>query len=632
VSLKYQALTFESFLDCKVNAFIFLEVLMIRGIAAAPGIAIGKARVKKESHTAIVKRSINNVSAEKNRYRQVLQTAKLQIAAVAARVTRELGSEQAAIIEAQLLMVEDPELLAAVERRIETERVNAEYAFQIEMERYLQLLNHASDAYLQERVADLKDVTLRVANLLLADDVDSGGQITDTCIIVAHDLMPSETAQLDRTKVLGFVTASGGATSHTVVMARTLGIAAVVGAASALDVICDGDLLVVDGSLGMVWINPGQQELSRLEQQQHELQNLQHYLDQLREVAAVTRDGRPVILAANLGNYQDVDLIRKKGVTAIGLFRTEFLYMDQNHLPDEAEQFRVYQAVLTAMDGQEVIARTLDIGGDKKLPYLEIPPEENPFLGYRAIRLCLECRDWFKTQLRALLRASVFGHLKIMFPMITNLDELRQAKQLIAEAKQELQSEQIAYNNQVEIGMMVEVPAAALMSDKFAPEVDFFSIGTNDLTQYTLAVDRCNPKVASLYTAFDPAVLRLIQLVINNAHQAGKPVGMCGEMAGDPLTVPLLLGFGLDEFSVNPGALLKVKQAIRRWDTGVCQQLAREVMRLSTAEAVRDYLIKANHTATGMRRGRGEPACPPLTQNSTHIRFLVTERRKTNNE
>ncbi len=566
---------------------------MQQGIPASAGIAIGNAFRLVKANLDVTRRVIDDPQAETARFQAAVAAAKTQIAALVGLATRQAGPEQAAIFEAQALMLEDPALSDGVSASIAKDRVNAEYALKSVMDQYITLLGQADNEYLRERTADLRDVTNRLLAALAGVAYQSLTDLPGPVIIVADDLLPSETAQMDRSKVLGLVTALGGPTSHTAIMARTFEIPAVVGLGETAATIHTGDPLIVDGAAGLVIVRPDPAQLEEYGAAQNRFRRAQAELAELRTAPAITRDGRRIELAANIGGPKEVPLVLEKGAAAVGLFRTEFLYMDQQSAPSEETQFQAYRAVLAKMEGKPVIIRTLDIGGDKQLPYLPIPAELNPFLGYRALRLCLDRRDLFKTQLRAILRASVHGNLQIMFPMVSGIEELRAAKAVLAEVRQELQAAGIPFRSDIAVGIMVEIPAAALISDLLAQEADFFSIGTNDLIQYSLAVDRTNQKVAGLYNPFHPAVLRLIKLIADNAHRAGKWVGLCGEMGGDPRLIPLLVGLGLDELSMNAGALLAAKKRIRALDSGECAHHAQQALQLATAAEIEAYMTRS---------------------------------------
>jgi phosphotransferase system enzyme I (PtsI) len=563
---------------------------MLKGIAASHGIAIGRALVLQERNIEINKISITNVEEEKKRFKEAVDKASEQLTKIRDKALEKLGADKAQIFESHLFMLQDPEFIGAVENAIESEKINSEYALQNTTNMFVSIFEQMDNEYMRERAADIKDVSQRILNILQGVENVSLASIDEECIIVAKDLTPSDTAQMDREKVLGFATEIGGRTSHSAIMARSLEIPAVVGIGTSIESIKNGDLVILDGNEGTLIVNPNDEQIEKYKAMQKAADILKNELSKLRDLDSITLDGRKVEIAGNIGTPQNAQNVINNGGEGVGLFRTEFLYMDKDSLPTEEEQFNAYKQALQIMQGRPVIIRTLDIGGDKKLPYLPIKEEMNPFLGYRAIRLCLDRKDIFKTQLRALLRASVFGKLKIMFPMISSLQELREAKKVLEEAKSELNSERIEYSNDIEVGIMIEIPSAAVISDVLAKEVDFFSIGTNDLVQYTVAVDRMNEKIAYLYDPFHPAVLRLIKLVIDNAHKEGKWVGMCGEMAGDPKAIPVLLGMGLDEFSMSASSILTARKLIRSLNFEDAKKIANEVLSLGTAEEIKKYL------------------------------------------
>jgi phosphotransferase system enzyme I (PtsI) len=551
---------------------------------------MGMAVVIAQNEIQIPQKNIPDVELELQRFANGVEQAKHQIAGIQKAAVSKFGRDKAEIFTAHLLMLEDPEFLKQVESRIRNEKVNAEYALQVALDFYLSALQALDDPYLRERTADLKDVGARVIRILMGKATFSALDIPGKCIIVAHDLTPSETAQMNREKILGFVTELGGATSHTAIMARSIGIPAIVGLQTAASQIRTGDQIIIDGETGDVLINPDPQVIGDYQKKQVSMEKARRDLLRLKEAVPITRDGRRIVLAANIGHFKDVGLLLENGADGVGLFRTEFLFMDQSTLPTEEDQFQTYKQVLEAMGGKPVIIRTLDIGGDKKLDSLPIPPELNPFLGYRALRLCLDRQDIFQTQLRAILRASPYGNLKVMFPMVSGLEELRQARQIASAVQRDLEREGIRFNSHIEWGIMIEIPSAAVISDILAPETDFFSLGTNDLIQYTLAVDRTNEKVSPLYEPFHPAVLRLIKMVIDNAHQAGKWVGMCGEMAADTRLLPVLIGLGIDELSVSPASVLKTKKGIRSLDFKKAEAIAGEALKFTTIAELKIYL------------------------------------------
>lgn len=479
-----------------------------------------------------------------------------------------------------------------LKNKIKNEAVNAEYALNEVKDMFVAIFEGMDNAYMKERAADVKDVTGRVLRHILGIKVIDLSSLKDEVVLVAHDLTPSDTATMDKSKVLGFLTDIGGRTSHTAIMSRTLEIAAIVGLSDATKTIKDNDIVIFDGDTGEVFVNPEQSLIDEYTEKKRLFEEEKKELELLKGKKSVTTDGKHVELAGNIGTPNDIEGLIKNDAEGVGLYRTEFLYMNSDKFPEEDTQYEAYKAVLEGMEGKPVVIRTLDIGGDKKLSYFEMEKEMNPFLGYRAIRLCLDKTEIFKTQLRALYRASVHGKLRIMFPMISSLEELLKAKEICNEVKKELSNEGIEYSKDVEIGMMIEVPSAAVISDILAKHVDFFSIGTNDLIQYTCAVDRMNQKISYLYNQFNPAVLRLINLVIKNAHAEGKWVGMCGESAGDQKMIPILLGFGLDEFSMSPISILRARKLVTSVSEADMKALANEVLSLSTAEEIEEYMEK----------------------------------------
>lgn len=563
---------------------------MIKGVAASSGIAIGKALVVEKKSIDIQNKKIDNIGEEKERFLKAVETAKEQINKIKNLAQKRLGGEEAAIFDAHMMMLNDPELIDAVTMKIENEKVNAEYALKTTVETFVETFEQMDNEYMRERAADVKDVGGRISNILLGINDTSLAEIYEKCIVVAKDLTPSDTAQMDSEMVIGFVTDMGGRTSHSAIMARTLEIPAVVGTQNGTENIKSGDTLILDGGNGVIIINPEKKVIDEYNKKIEEIAKYKNELIKYKGVESITPDGRKVELAANIGNPKDIAGVIKNDAEGIGLFRTEFLYMDRDSMPTEEEQFNAYKTVLEGMKNKPVIIRTLDIGGDKKLSYLPIGDEMNPFLGYRAIRICLDRKDIFKTQLRALYRASVYGKLKIMFPMISGLPEILSAKEIIEEVKQELKKEGIAFSNEVQVGIMIEIPSAAVTSDILAKHVDFFSIGTNDLVQYTLAVDRMNERISHMSDPFNPAVLRLIKMVIDNGHKEGIMVGMCGEMAGDPMAVPVLLGFGLDEFSMSASSVLNTRKLIRSLEYKKAKEIGDKVLTLSTSSEIKEYI------------------------------------------
>ncbi|MFF2157601.1 phosphoenolpyruvate--protein phosphotransferase [Paenibacillus chitinolyticus] len=558
----------------------------IRGIAASAGIAIARAFRLEHPDLTVVRKTVEDTEAEVAKFEQALEKSSAELEAIKEQTLREMGEEKAEIFESHLLVLGDPELVDPVKAKIRDEKVNAEFAMNEIAMTFVEMFENMNSDYLKERAADMRDVTKRVLAHLLGVKFVSPSSISEETVVVAEDLTPSDTAQLNRTYVKGFTTNIGGRTSHSAIMARSLEIPAVVGTKNVLDLVKDGDLLIVDGLDGDVLINPEPAVVEEYRAKQQRYAEQRAEWAKLRNEPTVTPDGHHVELAANIGTPADVAGVLENGGEAVGLYRTEFLYMGRDQLPTEEEQYKAYKAVLEKMEGKPVVVRTLDIGGDKELPYLQLPKEMNPFLGFRAIRLCLEREDIFRTQLRALLRASVHGSLRIMFPMIATLDEFRQAKALLLEEKAKLAAEGMPASDEIQLGIMVEIPSTAVMADQFAKEVDFFSIGTNDLIQYTMAADRMNERVSYLYQPYNPAILRLVKMVIDAAHREGKWAGMCGEMAGDTTAIPLLLGLGLDEFSMSATSILPARSQIVKLSLSEMRELAARAIELSTAEEV----------------------------------------------
>ena len=566
---------------------------MYKGTGASPGIALGKALVIEHNELVIEKKTTDNIDEEIQKLENAVKVSKEELTKVKEKALAELGEHEAEIFEAHLLVLEDPELIDSAISKIRDEKVNAEYALNEIKEMFVSMFESMDNEYMRERAADIKDVTNRVLRHILGIKVVDLAGLDEEVVLIAHDLTPSDTATMNKNMVIGFLTDIGGRTSHTAIMARTLEIAAVVGLNDITKKVKDGDYIVFNGDTGEVIVNPDEETKVKYASLKELFEEYRKSLELLKGQASITTDGRHVELAGNIGSPNDVEGLIKNDAEGVGLYRTEFLYMDkEDSFPTEEEQYEAYKAVLEGMNNKPIVIRTLDIGGDKELPYFEMEPEMNPFLGYRAIRLCLDRKDIFKTQLRALYRASVHGKLRIMFPMISSLEELLDAKEVIKEVLKELDAENIAYSNDVEVGMMIEIPSAAVISDVLAKHVDFFSIGTNDLIQYTCAVDRMNQKISHLYNQFNPAVLRLIKMVIDNAHKEGKWVGMCGESAGDQRMIPILLGFGLDEFSMSPISILPARKLITSLSYEDMQKFADEVLAMGTAKEIKEYVDK----------------------------------------
>lgn len=562
----------------------------IKGIGASPGIAIGKALVLERKEMVIEKKENVNVEVEVEKLNSAVDTSKKELSAVKEKVAKELGEEEAEIFGAHLLVLEDPEFIGEAENKIKNESLNAEYALNEVKDMFVSIFESMDNDYMRERAADVKDVTNRVLRHILGIKIIDLSNLSDEVVLIAHDLTPSDTATMDKKKVLGFLTNIGGRTSHTAIMSRTLEIPAIVGLSDVTDKVKDSDMIVFDGDKGIVIVSPEEDVVAENQEKKRIFEEDKKALELLKGQPSVTTDKKHVELAGNIGTPNDLEGLINNDAEGVGLYRTEFLYMDSDEFPSEEIQFEAYKKVLEGMNGKPVVIRTLDIGGDKKLSYFEMEEEMNPFLGYRAIRLCLDRTDIFKTQLRALFRASVYGKLRIMFPMISSLEELLAAKAICEEVKSDLKAEGLGYSDDVEIGMMIEIPSAAVISDLLAKHVDFFSIGTNDLIQYTCAVDRMNQKISYLYNQFNPAVLRLIKMVIKNAHAEGKWVGMCGESAGDQMMIPILLGFGLDEFSMSPISILRARRLINSVSEKDMQALSDKVLEFGTAKEIESYM------------------------------------------
>ena len=535
---------------------------MKKGIAASKGYAIGTVFLQEHEEIVITDQKVTDVAAEKEALQKSLDASRAQLEKIKEKAAAEMGEEKAAVFEAHITLLDDPEFTGAMAMEIESNSINAMKAVDNVTNMFVSIFESMEDAYMRERAADIKDVSKRIIANLAGKSADAFAITEANTVVVAHDLTPSDTAQLDRSKVVGFITNIGGRTSHAAIMARTLEIPAVLGLGDITSAVKTGDKIIVDGITGDVIINPSEDVIAEYEAKKEKFKEEQEELKKLIDVKTTTKSGKRVEVCGNIGQPEDVLGVIANGGDGVGLFRTEFLYMDRDNAPTEEEQYESYKFVLEKVEGKQVVIRTLDIGGDKTLPYLPLPEEMNPFLGYRAIRLCLDRKEIFKVQLRALLRASVYGNLCVMFPMISGLEEFQNAKAVVEECKAELRAEGKEYSDSIQWGIMVEIPAAAVYADELAKHVDFFSIGTNDLIQYTLAADRMSEKVSYLYNPMHPAVLRLIKMTIDGAHKHGKWVGMCGEMAGDEAAIPTLVEYGLDEFSMSATSILNAKKII----------------------------------------------------------------------
>lgn len=561
---------------------------MLKGIAASAGVSVAKV-YKLEAPVVVIEKKDGVPAEEIEKFNNALEKTIKDIEGVKERAAKRLSEEELAVFDAHLMMAQDPEFASQIKSMIENDKVNAEYAADTIASQMIAMFEAMDNDYFRERAADIKDVTFRLKCNLLGLQIPDLTAIDEPTVIVAHDLTPSDTAQLNEW-VKGFATAIGGKTSHSAIMANSLEIPAVVGCSGVLEAVKTGDVIGLDALDGYVYVNPDEDKVKELEAKAKAYAEEKEALKVLVSAKSITTDGHEVELAGNIGGFKDVEGVLKNGGEGVGLFRTEFLYMDNDHFPTEEEQFEAYKQVLEGMDGKKVVVRTLDIGGDKKLSYYTFPEEMNPFLGYRAIRLCLKEQDIFRTQLRALCRASVYGKLCIMFPMIATINEFRQAKAIYEDVKAELISEGVQVADDIQVGMMVEIPAAAVLVDEFSKYADFFSIGTNDLIQYSMAADRMSENVSYLYQPYNPSILRLINMTIQGAHKNGRWVGMCGAMAGEPYAVPILLGLGLDEFSMSATQILKARKVVTSLSFEEMKKLAAECLNKDTAEEVLDYV------------------------------------------
>ncbi|MDD3905287.1 MAG: phosphoenolpyruvate--protein phosphotransferase [Candidatus Omnitrophica bacterium] len=567
---------------------------MLKGIPASPGITVGKAFLYGREQYTIPRRTVNDLQIpnEIKRFKDALVQTKNEIQDIKKHISEEMGLEHGQIFSAHLLVIDDSMLIEEVVSRLKRERLSIEYIFQDVLRRYIKVFSEMDDEYLKERISDVNDVGRRILKNLIGAKEDVLANLKEKVIVIAYDLSPSDTATMHKRNVVAFATDIGGRTSHTAIMAKSLEIPAVVGLETATRKVESGDAVIIDGTHGIIIINPTLATIKKYEKDKVRFAEVGKHLLELKNMPCVTLDGKAIELSANIEVPEDVPSVIGHGATGIGLYRTEYFYMNRKDLPAEEEQYKAYSAVVKRLKPDPVIVRTLDIGGDKFLSQLEVPQQMNPFLGWRAIRFCLARPDIFKMQLRAILRASSHGKLKIMYPMISGLEELRQANALLEEAERELKKEGIPFDENMEVGAMIEVPSAAITSDILAKEVDFFSIGTNDLIQYSLAVDRVNEKIAYLYEPAHPAVLRLIKMVIENGHNAGIWVGMCGEMAGDIAMTIILLGLGLDEFSTSPIAIPEIKRIIRSVTLRQAKEIAQGAISLSTGKEVEKFAKK----------------------------------------
>lgn len=560
---------------------------LIKGIAASDGVAIAKAYLLVEPDLTFDKNEkVTDVEGEVAKFNSAIEASKVELTKIRNNAEVQLGADKVAIFDAHLLVLDDPELIQPIQDKIKNENANAATALTDVTTQFVTIFESMDNEYMKERAADIRDVSKRVLSHILGVELPNPSMIDESVVIVGNDLTPSDTAQLNKEFVQGFATNIGGRTSHSAIMSRSLEIPAIVGTKSITQEVKQGDMIIVDGLNGDVIVNPTEDELIAYQDKRERYFADKKELQKLRDADTVTVDGVHAELAANIGTPNDLPGVIENGAQGIGLYRTEFLYMGRDQMPTEEEQFEAYKEVLEAMNGKRVVVRTLDIGGDKELSYLNLPEEMNPFLGYRAIRLCLAQQDIFRPQLRALLRASVYGKLNIMFPMVATINEFREAKAILLEEKENLKNEGHDISDDIELGIMVEIPATAALADVFAKEVDFFSIGTNDLIQYTLVADRMSERVSYLYQPYNPSILRLVKKVIEASHKEGKWTGMCGEMAGDETAIPLLLGLGLDEFSMSATSILKARRQINGLSKNEMTELANRAVDCATQEEV----------------------------------------------
>jgi phosphotransferase system enzyme I (PtsI) len=562
---------------------------MIKGNSASPGIAIGPALLIIEEEL-VIPQYVSTFELEEARLGQAIEKCKHELTELKEKTLLNLGEDKAQIFEAHIMILQDPELLKKTLKKIKAESINAEFALDAVSKQFISMFEAMEDAYLKERAADIRDVTSRLLYTLLKKTKISLENLPGPVILVARDLTPSQTASMDRKNVIGFLTDIGGKTSHTAIMARTLEIPAIVGLHEITSACKSGDQIAFDGESGEVCVNPSSEELARFNKKHAQNLEYKKELHSLVGLKSETLDGVHIELAGNIGTPNDLEAFDRNDGEAIGLYRTEFLFMDRTSMPTEEEQFHSYAAVIKGLKGKNCIIRTLDIGGDKKLDYLHIGEEANPFLGYRAIRICLKETEMFKTQLRALLRASVFGPLSIMFPMISSLEETLAVKKIVQEVKDDLTAKGISFSSEIKLGIMIEIPSAAVLSDILADHVDFFSIGTNDLTQYTCAVDRMNEKIEHLYNPYNPGLLRLIHMTIKNARAKNKMVGICGSMAHQKDLVPLFVGMGVSELSMSAMHILSTRKIIRNLKFSECEKLVAEFLKLGTADDIKKLL------------------------------------------
>lgn len=561
---------------------------MLVGKGISEGIGLGKAVILKENELKIEKQKIEDISAEKQRVYNAIEEVENEIENLILNIS---GTEKE-IMQAYLMILQDPSLTEEMINIIEQEKCNSAYAVEIGLNKIIKTFEEMDDPYMAARSRDIEDMKRRILYKLLKIEEIDLSKLPKNTILVAKELQTSDTAKMNLKNISGIITEIGGVNSHMAIIARTNEIPAIVGIKHIFENIKENDYIALNGVTGEIFLNPTQDKIEELTKNQENLNQEKHELEKYKNKKAITKDGHQVELLANIGGPQDIQIVVDNTAEGVGLLRSEFLYMDAKDFPTENEQFEAYKKIAEGLENKKLVIRTLDIGGDKDLKYMKLPKEENPFLGYRAIRIYLDNVDLFKVQLRAILRASSYGNVAIMLPMISSIEELQKSKEIIEEVKQELKSKNISFNENIEVGIMVEIPSSAIMADEFAKECDFFSIGTNDLIQYTIAVERGNEKVADLYSHYNPAVIRLIKFAIDGAHKAGILCGMCGEAAGDVKFIPLLVGLGLDEFSMNANKILKARKLITDLDFEECKQLAKEILQLASTEDVKNRLEK----------------------------------------
>lgn len=561
---------------------------MLVGKGISEGIGLGKAVILKENELKIEKQKIEDISAEKQRVYNAIEEVENEIE----NLIQNISGTEKEIMQAYLMILQDPSLTEETINIIEQEKCNSAYAVEIGLNKIIKTFEEMDDPYMAARSRDIEDMKRRILYKLLKIEEIDLSKLPKNTILVAKELQTSDTAKMNLKNISGIITEIGGVNSHMAIIARTNEIPAIVGIKHIFENIKENDYIALNGATGEIFLNPAQDKIEKLTKNQENLNQEKHELEKYKNKKAITKDGHQVELLANIGGPQDIQIVVDNTAEGVGLLRSEFLYMDAKDFPTENEQFEAYKKIAEGLENKKLVIRTLDIGGDKDLKYMKLPKEENPFLGYRAIRIYLDNVDLFKVQLRAILRASSYGNVAIMLPMISSIEELQKSKEIIEEVKQELKSKNISFNENIEIGIMVEIPSSAIMADEFAKECDFFSIGTNDLIQYTIAVERGNEKVADLYSHYNPAVIRLIKFAIDGAHKAGIFCGMCGEAAGDVKFIPLLVGLGLDEFSMNANKILRARKLITDLDFEECKQLAKEILQLDSTEDVKNRLEK----------------------------------------